>query len=206
MEIRSLSFPPNPVHGQEYDHKGRRYYYSALTGAWLQTTTPTLSPFPVPAREQWIALTAAYTLVSQTAAQSMFPTGGLVMAANRTYFFECQFALTSMSGSAADFGFALAGTATITRQRWWSAAKRVNTPTTPTGLAGTSNTAASTTLDGANSQTAGEAFINGILRIGAGGTIIPQVSLGAAAAAIVGIDSFFKIRAVGIDTAQSSDT
>jgi hypothetical protein len=30
-----------------------------------------------------------------------------------------------------------------------------------------------------------------------GGTVIPQVSLGVAAAAVVGIGSFFKIRALG---------
>ena len=41
------------------------------------------------------------------------------------------------------------------------------------------------------------AKISGIIKVTVAGTVIPQVSLGVAAAAVVGINSFFKIRPIG---------
>lgn len=213
MEIRSLSFPPNPVHGQEYDHKGRRFWWNSLVGAWFQTTLPTMGPFPLPGRKQWIAPTAAFTLLNQTAAQNMFPTGGLLLASNRTYLFECYFSVTAMSTSAGNGGFALAGTATITRQAWWvDAADKgtLNAPNAGSGEIGylTFSTAANTLLAVGSANATMAATIKGILRVGTGGTVIPQISQSntGVGAPVLGVDSYFWVEPIGMDTQQSSDT
>ena len=49
----------------------------------------------------------------------------------------------------------------------------------------------------ASTNTAGHALIKGIIRVTVAGTIIPQVSLTVAAAAIVGANSYFKISPLG---------
>ncbi len=45
--------------------------------------------------------------------------------------------------------------------------------------------------------------ISGIINVSVTGTIIPQVSLGIAAAAVVGIGSYFRIRPIGNTTVTS---
>jgi len=150
----------------------------------------------------------SYTLANQTAAQKMFnsPTNGAVtVGGSRSYQFECQFDLSSMSGTSGTFGFALGGTATFTYVKWWSAAVKV-TPaiTAVTQLGGTMNTTSSNTaLTANNTNTVGYATIKGIMRINAGGTVIPQVSLSQAAAAVVGQDSCFKLSPLGSNTVVS---
>lgn len=64
----------------------------------------------------------------------------------------------------------------------------------------TDNTAANVTIVTANTTTTGHAKITGKVRVNAGGTLIPSVSLGVAAAAIVGTDSYFRIWPVGAGT------
>jgi len=154
--------------------------------------------------DQFILLQATNTLTSQTAAQALFDvTGsGQVTLVAGTYEFECQFSLSSMSGSSGSFGFALGGGATFT-QYWWSLANKATLATAANGLV-TFNTAANTTLVTANTNTVAFARIHGVVIVTVGGTLIPQVSLGAAAAAVVGVGSFFKIRALGGSAATTS--
>lgn len=156
--------------------------------------------------EQFITLTSAYTLANQTAAQKLFnsPTNGAVtLLANTTYFFECCFALSALSASSHSVGFAFAGTAVRTREAWWAEAV-LAAPGTASTAQRTFNTAAQTTLVTAGTATTFSAFIKGKVVIGTAGTLIPQVSqLTNAAAAIVGVDSFFRIWAVGANTVQS---
>src|SRR5438034_226608 len=109
--------------------------------------------------------------------------------------------LTAMSASSGSFGFAFLGPATLTRQAWIADAVKAAFLTSTSSVQ-TFNTAANTTLVAANTTTTGYMWIRGILRAGAGGTIIPAVSLGVAAAAVVGVDSFFVLRAMGADTIQ----
>ena len=132
--------------------------------------------------DQFILQQATYTLTSQTAAQKLFNSvsNGQVTLVAGTYEFDCVFSLSSMSATSGSFGFALGGTATFT-QYWWSNA----IATAPTA-------------------TVACARCGGILVVTVGGTIIPQVSLGVAAAAVVGIGSYFKIRALGDSAAVSS--
>jgi hypothetical protein len=154
--------------------------------------------------DQFILLQTTNTLTSQTAAQALFDvTGsGQVTLVAGTYEFECQFSLSSMSGSSGSFGFALGGGATLT-QYWWSLANKATLATAANGQV-TFNTAANTTLVTANTNTVAFARIHGVVIVTVGGTVIPQVSLGVAAAAVVGIGSFFKIRALGGAAVTSS--
>src|SRR5262249_47313552 len=137
-----------------------------------------------------------FTLTSQTAAQKLFnnPTNGSVtVGGSRTYLFECEFDLSSMSATSGSFGFALGGTATFTYSKWWSYANKAALATAASPQATVNaNSTANTTIATATTNTVGWAHIVGILRVNAGGTIIPQVSLGIAAAAVVGRDSYFR--------------
>jgi len=147
--------------------------------------------------EQNVVLNTAYTLTSQTAAQKLFnaSTTGAVTLPSGTYQFECWYSLSSMSATSGSFGFALGGGATFTQQ--WEALATKVAPTTATAPVRSYNTAANTALITANTVTTGAARIRGIINVTAGGTIIPQVSLGVAAAAVVGVGSYFKIYATG---------
>lgn len=149
------------------------------------------------ATEQLMVLSSAYTLTSQTAAQKVFngSTNGAVTLPAGTYQFECMFSLSSMSATSGSFGFALGGTATKTES--WRATAVKAAPATANSDQETYNTAANTTLVAANTTTTGYATIRGIIRVTVAGTVIPQVSLGVAAAAVVGANSYFKISPVG---------
>lgn len=154
--------------------------------------------------DQYILLQATNTLTSTTAAQALFDvTGsGQVTLVAGTYEFECQFSLSSMSATSGSFGFALGGGATFT-QYWWSLANKATLATAAAGQV-TYNTAANTTIATASTATVAFARIHGVVIVTVGGTLIPQVSLGQAAAAVVGVGSFFKIRALGGAAATSS--
>lgn len=149
----------------------------------------------------FIVLTSTNTLVSQTAAQPIFdgggaPVGGAVALPTGTYFFECAISLTNMSSSSGSFGFAFGGSATIT-QSWRSSAAKPAALSTATAAEQTFSTAANTTLVTANTNTVGMAYINGVIRVTSSGTLIPQVSLGVANAAVVGTNSYFRAYRVG---------
>lgn len=154
--------------------------------------------------DQFILLQSANTLTSQTAAQALFDvTGsGQVTLVAGTYEFECQFSLSSMSATSGSFGFALGGGATLT-QYWWSLANKATLATAANGQV-TFNTAANTAIATASTATVAFARIHGVVIVTVGGTVIPQVSLGVAAAAVVGIGSYFKIRALGGAAVTSS--
>ena len=164
--------------------------------------TSVASSRQVAVTEQFQRLTTAYTLTSQTAAQKLFNStanGALTVAASTTYDFECKFSISAMSASSGSFGFAFGGTATLTAQSWWAQAIKAALVTAGT-LQSTYNTAANVTLVTANTTTTGYAIITGSIRVSGAGTLIPQVSLGVAAAAIVGADSYFRIWPKGSGT------
>jgi hypothetical protein len=145
---------------------------------------------------------ATLTLTSQIAAQPLFKTsvstnGALTLPVG-TFEFECSYALSAMSATNGSFGFSFGGTATIT-QGWEAAAIKNTLATASTGYQ-TYNTAANTSLTANSTATTGYARITGIIRVTVAGTIIPQVSLTVAAAAVVAVGSYFKIRQVGSST------
>lgn len=157
--------------------------------------------------EQMVVLGTAYTLTSQTGAQKLFnaTTNGAVTLAVGTYEFECDFSLTSMSNTSGSFGFALAaGTAVIGSQGWRAWAVKAALATA-TSAQMTYNTAANTTMATAATGTTGHAYIRGFIRVTTGGTIVPQVSLGVAAAAVVGAQSYFRIFPVSPTNAAATN-
>ena len=154
--------------------------------------------------DQYLLQQSTYTLANSTSAQKLFnvTTNGAVTLVAGTYEFECQFSLSSMSATSGSFGFALGGGATLT-QYWWSLANKATLATAAAGQV-TYNTAANTAIATASTATVAFARIHGVVIVTVGGTLIPQVSLGVGAAAVVGIGSFFKIRALGGAAAASS--
>jgi hypothetical protein len=173
----------------EVDTLGVPYYTHAASSRGIIDST------------QYMALSGTYTLTSQTAAQKIFnatTNGALNVQGGTTYFFECFYSLTGMSATSGSFGFAIGGTATLTSIGWHSIAYKTTANATAGSATTTYNsTAANTAIATANTLTAGLARITGIIRINATGTIIPQVSLGNAAAAIVGANSYFRITPIG---------
>lgn len=163
--------------------------------------TPATSQRSVVLADMYILQQTTYTLTSQTAAQKLFgvTANGQNTVVAGTYEFECQFSLSSMSATSGSFGFALGGGATFT-QYWWSLANKATLATAAAGQV-TYNTAANTAIATASTATVAFARVHGVIVVTVGGTIIPQVSLGVASAAVVGIGSYFKMRALGGPTA-----
>lgn len=181
----------SPIKGDiETDTTGKLYYTHNNNERWVVDA------------EQYISLTSTYTLTSQTAAQKLFNTStnwALTVKGATTYMFECLYSLSAMSATSGSFGFAIGGTATLTSIAWESYA--VKWVLTAVAWQSTFNsTASNVTLATAGTATTGYAKIKWIIRVNASWTIIPQVSLGVAAAAVVGVNSYFRIWAVGTNT------
>lgn len=155
--------------------------------------------------EQFINLSGTYTLTSQTAAQKLFNSttnGQVTVGGSTAYYFECLVSLSSMSATSGNGQFVLAGTATFTSLSYTVVGFDASTLTTVAATSGSYNT---TTSTAASMVTAGTgtgmfAMIRGTLRVNVGGTIIPQVALVTAAAAVVGTNSYFRIVPVGTNT------
>lgn len=153
--------------------------------------------------EQFISLTGTYTLTSTTSAQQLFNSttnGQVTVASSKSYYFECEFDLTSVSSSAGTIAFGLGGTATYTSIKYTTMAVKSSTTSPANATMMTATTNASTAITASNANTAGHAIIRGIIRINAGGTVIPQVALSVAAAAVVGVNSYFRMVPMGTNT------
>lgn len=175
---------------------------AAEAGAWeydgiVFYSTPVAAQRGVTPSEQFVCLSSSFVLTSTTAVQPLFnaTANGAIALAAGTYQFECLFSLSAMSGTSGSFGFALGGTASFA-QGWWSCASKAALATASSDYT-TFNTAANAALTAANTATTGYARIKGIVRVTNSGTIIPRVSLGVAAAAVVGANSWFKITPLG---------
>jgi hypothetical protein len=159
--------------------------------------------------DQYTVLQATNTLTNDTSPQALFDvTGsGQVTLVAGTYEFDCQFLLSSMSGSSSTFSFALAGGATF-NQYWTSSAVKAAAGTSANAQI-THHTGASgvfpTNIATASTAVAGAARVSGIVIVTVGGTLIPQIQqVTASTAAVVGVGSFFKIRALGSSAATTS--
>lgn len=180
-------------------------------GTWDVTLTATEGTINA---EQYIIANTAVTLANQTAAQKMFssPTNGAVtVAGSTTYFFECSANLLALTTASASFGFAIGGTATFSNINWHSYAIKPS-GTTTVATAGTMQTTYNTTAANTAIVTAGTATtsgrgyfkIHGVLRVNAGGTVIPQVSVTAAVASSqIGAGSYFRIWKAGTASTAS---
>ena len=167
--------------------------------------TAAASSRQVAVTEQFICLSSPYTLTATVALQQMFNSttnGACTVAGSTTYFFETEFDLSAMTGTGA-MGFGFGGTATISSVKFTSVASKSSTINLPnTCLITTLEVATGAGIYSSNSSALGSAFIKGIVRIGAsgGGTLIPSVTIGAGVAAVVGINSWFRISPIGSNT------
>ena len=190
LEFVSGTLNTTPEAGAiEYD--GNAYYSS------VANSTRGVIP-----SEQIIVLTGTNTLTSQTAAQAIFDGGGgsatgAVTLPVGTYQYETSFCISGMSATSGSFGFAFGGTATETYSYNASASKAGTSLTTPRALVSTCGSAAITTLVANSTGTVGSAFITGIIRVTVAGTIIPQISLTVAAAAVIQANAYFKVSPIG---------
>ena len=169
----------------------------------IGTVTVNIDTSTIYPTERFINLTGIHTLASQTGVQPLFdsdggPTGGLISLGTGTYLFECDFYLKSVNSGNNGFGFALGGDATKT-EGWQAIATKGSGVTTPRSPNMSWNTSANTSLTQSNGNEC-TAQIKGTIRITVAGTIIPQVSLGSAAAAIVQPNSYFKVTRIGSAT------
>lgn len=184
-------------------------YGSYLIGLTTPTTTPTDVNLKVGEffTEQFMALTTAYTGTSTTSLQKLFnvPTNGAFnVSAATSYFFEGEFDLSAMSSTTGTFGFGFLGTATITSVKYTaeSIKSAIGTPTAP--LMTTAIAATATQLNATTTNTVGHARLSGIVRINAAGTLIPAFNVSVAAAAVVGVNSWFRLVPIGTGTTTSS--
>ena len=169
----------------------------------IGTVTVNIDTSTIYPTERFINLTGIHTLASQTGVQPLFdsdggPAGGLISLGTGTYLFECDFYLKSVNSGNNGFGFALGGTATKT-EGWQAIATKGSGVDTPRSPNMSWNTSANVQLTQSNGNEC-TAQIKGTIRITVAGTIIPQVSLGSAAAAIVQPNSYFKVSRIGSAT------
>jgi hypothetical protein len=160
--------------------------------------------------EYFIIQNATYTLTSTTNIQKLFnatTNGAFTVLADSTYWFECQMNLSAMSATSGNLRFDVlgAGTATLTNAAW--SAVGLDNSTIGTAAANGGSFTASNVSTG-NIVTAGAgtgliANITGVIRVNAGGTIIPSVGLTTAAAAVVGTNTWFRIRKIGSGSVTS---
>lgn len=152
--------------------------------------------------EQFCQLTSDYTLTSSTSPQKAFnasSNGAVTLAGSTLYFFECFLYLTGMSATSGNFTFEFGGTATFTSCLWQAYGMDSTTPTTAAAVGGSLSTSATGSGNITTAATGTGAFvlIKGIMRINAGGTIIPEIALTTAATAAVKAGSYFRIWAMG---------
>jgi len=172
--------------------------------------TPIASQRGVVVTESFIATTATRTLTSATTLQSIFAgatgaaTGALTVNGATAYYFECSINLSAMSATSGNLGFSIggAGGATFTSAAWHAIGLDATAQNTGAALGGIwSNAAAQTgNIVTAAAGTAMSVIVKGIFRINAGGTIIPSVQLTTAAAAVIGVDTWFKCYPIGTNT------
>lgn len=167
------------------------------------------SNWMVLSREQptyWIHLTADYTLTSTTAAQKIFntTTNGQVALPPGVYEFECFLYLTTMSATSGNARFTLGGTATTDRVGFHVTGRDNSSPLNAGTITGSASvtTASVASMVSAGTGTGMTALIEGVFRVSAGGTLIPQISLVTAASAVVKAGSWFKCRKIG-ESAQT---
>ena len=171
--------------------------------------TPAPSSRAAVVSEHFAIRTGTKTMTSNTSLQSIFAggtngltSGALTLPGKTTYFFECSLNLSSMSSTSGNLGFSIvgAGTATFNSAAWHAIGLDATTQTTAAALGGMWSSANAQTgnIVTAATGTACSVLVKGIFSINAGGTIIPSIQLTTAAAAVIGVNTWFKCYPVGV--------
>lgn len=152
--------------------------------------------------EHIIRQDSTYTLTSQTTAQQVFnaSTNGRITLETGCYFFEAMIALTSMSATSGNATFDLTGTATLGSILWHGFGRDAAADAATGTMSG--SWSADATLVAAPLITAGTATaalfkLEGTLEVTGAGTLQLRILLQTAAAAVVSIGSFLRLRRVG---------
>ena len=142
--------------------------------------------------DHWIFLTSDNTLSSVGTAQAIFdggggPTNGRLTVDTGTYGIECHIQVTSMSATSGNAAFGLGGTATLANILQNFTGLDATTLTTAAAIGGSSTLTATSGTNAVTATTGAAMFVNwtGQFDVTVAGTIIPQITLTTAAAAVV---------------------
>lgn len=169
--------------------------------------TQTSSARHIADTHQLMTSSTTYALTSaSTTPQKLFngtTNGALNIAGNRTYLYECQFTMASVSTAGINVGFGFGGTAVVTRNAYIGIAKKAATDVAGavnimySTLATPSTTAAGSLVPATSGQSV-VARVSGKIVIDTSGTLIPQVVQAAGTtAATIGTDAYFRIWPIG---------
>jgi len=155
--------------------------------------------------EQIEVLSGNYTLANDTSAHPLFnatAAGAVTLLASTSYEFEMMVAASGFSASSHTLNLTFAGTATYTSIGYFYDAQTGSTLAGPTAtLSGFVAVATATAVVAATTTTGLVLRVRGIMRVNAGGTVIPQLTqVTASAAAIVQANSYFRCWPIGSNT------
>lgn len=204
LKLNEVATPTTPASGKD------GIFVSNDTPARMKRVDSAGTVWPI-AEHFFISTTADYTLTAGSSAQKCFngsTNGAVTVPASMSYYFEWVVALTNAGTTSHTWGLLFGGTATLT------SGNGVGTGETATSNALTAvSTIYSTTLGTvlvltAASTSATENAImtyRGVIRINAGGTLIPQIKASAdpVGASKVLANSHFRMTPIGSDTAAS---
>lgn len=157
-------------------------------------------------------LDADTTGSNSNSAQPWFPSaGGVTVAAATTYFFEGVLRLSRAAGSTSHTTAILfGGTATLTNIDWYGLAKTGDANDLQSWQGFWATAATALVLKAASTSTTEQSMfrVRGVVRINAGGTVIPQFVYSAAPGGAPTIlrGSFFRLYPVGTNTVVSAGT
>lgn len=170
-----------------------------LTGLASVFQAPIADDFSGP--EYWIMLDSAYTLTSTTATQKLFnaTTNGALTLGPGVYEHQALIRLTGMStGASTNLSYTVlgAGTASLAANSVTFSTGADGGVTVATAQSGSMTVGVATPqpiVTAATSQFL-HAHVRGVFRVNTEGTIIPSVSLGTAAAAVVTAGTYFMVK------------
>lgn len=191
--LASATLPTSPAAGHiSVDANGMMYYTHATNEIGIVDVT------------ELAILNSSYTLTSTTAAQQIFNStanGAVTVASSTTYYIEYHFSVTALTSSVSVIGAAFGGTATFNSLAWNTIAlKPTSLSALGTAMSTENTTVSNTTITSSNGSTTSHVTVKGILRVNSGGTVIPQIILGIASAAVIGSNSYCFIRPLGVST------
>lgn len=145
--------------------------------------------------------TSAKSLSNSTSAQGYLNTGTLTLVENTTYFFDTDIYLDTGSTST-NISFLIAGTATISDIKYSALSVKSGADTRTTPIRSWNNSPSAMVVATSNANTQAAISIRGTMVVSMGGTVIPQISFGAAPGGTneSATGSYFKCYAAGSNT------
>ena len=159
--------------------------------------------------QHYACLTADYTLTDSATAQKAFnasTNGAITLSASTSYFFEALYLITNTGTTSHTWSTLFAGTATFTSIAYRAQARTGITSAATLTAVSDAYTTAATALAVTAASTANPEYViiklDGIMRINAAGTVIPQVKLSAQAngTQLMLTNSYFRCWPIGSNT------